>query len=106
MKKPISLTLLNIFNLLGYQPQKIRQDDHWYVSPLRDEKEPVFKINKQKNIWYDHGLGKGGRLVDFIMQYFKGGLGDALQKISSFHPQKPEKISFKTAVSQASKHFI
>lgn len=72
---------------LGYQPQKVRNEDYWYLSPLRDEKEPSFKINKQKNIWYDHGLGKGGKLVDFAMQYFNCGLGDALQKISSFHQQ-------------------
>lgn len=81
------LDMVDYLFSLGYQPQKIRNEDHWYLSPLRDEKEPSFKINKQKNLWYDHGLGKGGKLVDFAKQFFNCGVTEALQKISSFHQQ-------------------
>lgn len=82
------INLVEYLYSLGYQPQKIRDEDYWYLSPLRDEKTSSFKVNKTKNVWYDHGLGKGGNTVDFAMQYFKCGLAEALQKISLFHPQK------------------
>src|SRR5439155_23004922 len=52
------------------------------------EKEASFKVNRQKNVWYDHGLGKGGNMVEFAVQFFNCNVSEALQKISSFHPQK------------------
>lgn len=34
----------------GYQPQKIKGTDYWYLSLLRDEKETSFKVHKSKNV--------------------------------------------------------
>jgi Toprim-like/CHC2 zinc finger len=82
------IDLVEYLNLLGHQPQKITNQDYWYSSPLREEKEPSFKVNKNKNIWYDHGLGKGGKLIDFATEYYHCNVIEALNKISSFHPQK------------------
>ena len=82
------IEMIDILNSLGYQPQKISRSDHWYYSPFRDETEPSFKVERNRNVWYDHGLGKGGKLVDFAMEYFRCNVSEALQKISSFHLQK------------------
>ena len=79
--------LIEYLASLEYHPAKIRNKDYWYLSPLRDERDPSFKVNKLKNIWYDHGIGKGGKVVDFVMQYFNCNLSDALHKISLFHQQ-------------------
>jgi len=65
------IDLVDYLHALGYDPGKIRREDFWYLSPLRDEKEVSFKVNKNKNVWYDHGLGKGGRLVDFATEYYR-----------------------------------
>src|SRR6476646_1901762 len=54
---------------LGYEPTRIRAFDYWYLSPLRQEKTPSFKVNRRLNRWYDHGLGKGGNLIDFAILY-------------------------------------
>ena len=81
------IDLVDYLNSLGYRPQKIRGSDYWYLSPFRDEKEASFKVNRNKNVWYDHGPGKGGMLVDFVMELFRCDVSDALQKLSSFHPQ-------------------
>src|SRR5690606_29931907 len=69
--------------------------DYWYLSPLRDEKTPSFKVNRKLNVWYDHATGKGGNLVDFGTQYFKCTVAELLQLLSgqdiqsfSFHPPK------------------
>lgn len=52
---------------MGYQPARVRGNDIWYASPFRpDERTPSFKIDCAKNIWYDHGLGTGGTIIDFV----------------------------------------
>jgi DNA primase len=56
---------------LGFQPQKIRNQDYWYCSPLREERTASFKVNRTRNIWYDFGEGKGGDIIDFGARYFK-----------------------------------
>ena len=82
------IDLVEYLFLLGYQSCKVTNQDYWFLSPLRQEKEPSFKVNKNKNIWYDHGLGKGGKLIDFAMDYNHCNISEALAKISSFHQQK------------------
>ena len=75
---------------LGHQPQKITNNDYWYLSPLRDENEPSFKVNRTLNLWYDHGLGKGGSLIDFAMLYHNCSMKEVPEKINnlfSFHWQ-------------------
>jgi DNA primase len=63
------------------------------LSPLRDEKHPLFKVDRAKNVWYDHGIGKGGSLVDFLMEMHQCDVSKAMQKISFFHPQNMVKNS-------------
>ena len=54
---------------MGYQPARDRGNDLWYTSPFRpNERTPSFKIDRAKNVWYDHGLGTGGTIIDFIQQ--------------------------------------
>src|SRR5450631_2686099 len=81
------INIVDYLNSLGYQPQKIRGNDYWYLSPFRDEKDPSFKVEKNKNVWYDHGLGKGGKLIDFVMEFYHCDVSEALQKVSFFQPQ-------------------
>lgn len=76
---------------LGYNPDKIKNDDYWYHSPLRDERTSSFKVNRKKNVWYDHGTGQGGNLVDFGLLYHKCSVAELLEKLNgslSFHQPK------------------
>ena len=74
---------------LGFQPKKIRANDYWFLSPFRDEKEASFKVNRKFNVWYDHGLGKGGNLIDFGILFYKVSVTELLEKLGqnnfSFH---------------------
>src|SRR5688500_16782273 len=79
--------LVDYLSSLGHQPTKIRNTDYWYLSPLRDESEPSFKVNRAKNVWFDHGIGHGGKVVDLVIQYFKCPITEALNKLSLFHQQ-------------------
>ena len=82
------IDLVDYLYSLGYQPQKISRNDYWYLSPLREEKEASFKVNRNKNVWCDHGLGKGGDVIEFAACFFSCDVSEALQKISSFHHAK------------------
>ncbi len=81
------INLVNYLRYEGHQPKKINGNDHWYYSSFRDERTPSFKINNAKNVWYDHGLGKGGTLVDFVTEFYNCNVSVALQKISLFQTQ-------------------
>jgi hypothetical protein len=84
------LYLVNYLNKLGHLPQKIRNNNYWYLSPLRDEKTPSFKVNRKLNAWYDFGLGQGRTIIDFATLFYRCGVSEALRKLQesfSFHPQ-------------------
>jgi hypothetical protein len=64
------LDMVGYLSSLGYEPVKIRRADYWYLSPLRQERTASFKVNRVLNRWYDHGIGKGGNIIDFgILHY-------------------------------------
>jgi len=91
------MDLVDYLSSLGHQAQKIRGQDYWYLSPFREEKHPSFKINRKLNLWYDHGMGRGGNFMDFSLPYYHCSIPQFLQKLSqertlfSFHPpQNPE----------------
>lgn len=63
------LPLKDILAALALAPVKEVRGELWYLSPFRAESEPSFKINLERNIWYDFGLGAGGNVIDFAMQY-------------------------------------
>lgn len=49
---------------LGIEPVKVRCNEYWYHSPFREDRTPSFKVNNKRNLWYDHGVGKGGTILD------------------------------------------
>lgn len=52
---------------LGHAPVQIRGNDIWYRSPFRpNERTASFKIDRERNIWYDHGAGQGGTIIDLV----------------------------------------
>ena len=81
------IDIVEHLSILGFQPSKMRGNDYWYLSPLRQEKEASFKVNKSKNVWYDHGIAKGGNMIDFVTEYYHCNVSEALKKISLFHSQ-------------------
>ncbi|MDJ1493721.1 toprim domain-containing protein [Cytophagaceae bacterium DM2B3-1] len=77
-----ALDIVDYLALLGYEPVKVRNVNYWYHSPLRGEKTPSFKVNRQLNCWYDHGIGKGGTIIDFGMLYYQCSIAEFLQKMN------------------------
>lgn len=76
---------------LGYSPARIKREDYWYLSPLREERTASFKINRTKNLWYDHGTGQGGNLLDFGILYHHCSVNEFMDHLNghlSFHQPK------------------
>lgn len=87
----------------GIEPAKIRGDDYWYYSPFREERTPSFKVSNKLNLWYDHGTGEGGTILDLGAKLHQCSLSEFLERLSdgnytfSFHRQpiseiKPENV--------------
>jgi hypothetical protein len=83
--------LVDYLAKLGCWPTKIRNNDYWYLSPLRDAKEPSFKVIRKMNEWYDHNLGKGGDIIEFGQLYHNCSVKELLQK---FHVENFITLSF------------
>jgi len=88
------IDLVDYLASLGHLPEKTSNQDYWYLSPLREEKTASFKVNQQKNVWYDHATDKGGDLIDFGTLYHNCSISELLDRLSgyqarpvpSFHP--------------------
>jgi DNA primase len=59
-----NIPITGYLSSIGIEPAKIRGNDYWYYSPLRNERDPSFKVNNKLNLWYDHGTGEGGTIID------------------------------------------
>ncbi len=61
-----SIPLEELLLRLGYTPSRRSRDQLWYLSPLRTEFTPSFKINTAMNAWYDFGAAEGGDIIDLV----------------------------------------
>lgn len=81
IKEAKEIDMVDYLTGKGYQPVKISGINYWYLSPLRNEKEASFKINRKLNRWYDFGEGKGGNLVDLILLLDRSTIPAVLQQL-------------------------
>ena len=87
------MDMVDYLSSIGFNPIKIKNADHWYLSPLRDEKTASFKVNRELNCWYDHGSGQGGNLVDFGIRYHNCSVKNFLEKLDDLSfPRQSSKI--------------
>ena len=81
---------------LGHSPVKQQGINLWYKSPLREETEPSFKVNIERNQWYDFAIGKGGNIIALAQElYCSDYVPYLLQKIEEQTPHiHPVSFSF------------
>jgi len=73
--------LIDYLHVNGHEPVKIRYGSAWFLSPMRKENTPSFKVNLSKNLWYDFGTGEGGNLIDLVMKLHNANLTETLELI-------------------------
>ena len=67
----------------GIQPKYERNGYGMYLSPLREERTPSFKVDYVQNLWYDFGLGEGGTLLTLVMRLEQCDSREAVRRLQN-----------------------
>jgi Toprim-like len=108
-KEANEILIIDFLYSRGVEPKKVVGNNYWYLSPLRKEKAPSFKVDASINRWYDHGMGVGGKLVDLGIRLDEISVTEFLDKISgrsfshSFSFHKPELDAIKPMIKKVKK---
>lgn len=63
------IPLADFLARLGHEPVRKNRNELWYRAPYRDERTPSFRVNVEKQLWYDFGLGKGGDIFTLAGEF-------------------------------------
>ncbi len=66
-----AIAIAEILGKLELIPSKENATDATYYSPFRNERTPSFHVNKEQNVWFDHGEGIGGNAFELVVQLLK-----------------------------------
>jgi len=54
IKVALQIKIADYLQSLGYSPVKQQGNCLWYKSPFRQETEASFKVNTDRNLWFDY----------------------------------------------------
>ena len=66
----------------GFEAKLIKGVNYWYCSPLRSELTPSFKVNVERNQWYDFGTGDHGDIIDLVCALQHCSTAEAIRSLS------------------------
>jgi len=78
----------------GYAPARVHGIHYWYCSPLRNERTPSFKVNTERNQWYDFGSGEHGDIIDLVCALFRCSISEAIGLLSGVKQVAHQDFSF------------
>ncbi len=78
----------------GYSPQHIRGNSYWYCSPLRNEHTASFKVNTERNQWYDFATGEHGDIIDLVCALHRCTISEAIRLLSGAKQVAHQEFSF------------
>ena len=79
---------------LGIYPVRKSGDELFYHSPLRNDKNASFTVNDARRVWFDHGSGEGGSIIDLVMQLQKTDTRGAIKCLSCINPSTDTSTNF------------
>ncbi|MBO9635434.1 MAG: toprim domain-containing protein [Chitinophagaceae bacterium] len=105
-EQAITIAITDVMDKLGHIPTKKNTKEYWYLSPLRPERTASFKVNLQRNAWYDFGAGQGGGIIKFTRAWLQSqGLPhnypDVLNWLSDLSGLQPSVQPYIQAADQA-----
>ncbi|MFV0398112.1 MAG: toprim domain-containing protein [Bacteroidales bacterium] len=98
MKNSNYISIKQYLENKGIHPVKDRGYYGMYLSPLRDDSNPSFKVDYDKDLWYDFGANEGGSIVDLVMKLENYSLTEAFRQLEdsfSFHRNDAPIVSSK-----------
>ena len=63
------IPIADFLSAMGIQPSKQKGNALWYSAPYRMERRPSFKVDINRNVWFDFGIGKGGDIFDLAGEF-------------------------------------
>ena len=78
----------------GYAPARVHGIHYWYCSPLRNERTPSFKVNTERNQWYDFGTGEHGDIIDLVCALHHCTISEAIGLLSGAKQVAHQEFSF------------
>lgn len=67
----------------GITPKQENSRYGFYLSPLRKEPDASFKVDYTQNLWYDFGAGRGGSIIDLVMEVEKCNFQQAVVQLQN-----------------------
>ena len=67
----------------GYKPKLTKGVNYWYCSPLRSELTPSFKVNAERNQWYDFGTRDRGDIIDLVCTLQHCSTAEAMRRLAA-----------------------
>ncbi len=65
--------ITELLTRLGHEPTARKGNEWWYSAPYRQERTPSFRVNIQKNVWQDFGIGRGGDIFSLAGEFTGSG---------------------------------
>ena len=67
----------------GFEAKLTKGVNYWYCSPLRSELTPSFKVNAERNQWYDFGTGDHGDIIDLVCALQHCSTAEAMRRLAA-----------------------
>lgn len=84
----------------GILPKYERNGYGMYLSPLREERTPSFKVDYVQNLWYDFGLGEGGTLLTLVMRLERCDSREAVRRLQNGEKRDAGSASLSPSVGE------
>ena len=78
-----NISIRQFLSQRGIQPKYERNGYGMYLSPLREERTPSFKVDYVRNLWYDFGLGEGGTLLTLVMRLERCDIYETVRRLQN-----------------------
>lgn len=69
VEKMREIPIADFLSAMGIHPTKQKGNALWYSAPYRMERRPSFKVDINRNVWFDFGIGKGGDIFDLAGEF-------------------------------------
>ena len=67
----------------GFETKLLKGVNYWYCCPLRSERTPSFKVNAERNQWYDFGTGDHGDIIDLVCALQHYSTAEAMRRLAA-----------------------
>ena len=95
-----NISIRQFLSQRGIQPKYERNGYGMYLSPLREERTPSFKVDYVQNLWYDFGLGEGGTLLTLVMRLERCDSREAVRRLQNGEKRDAGSASLSPSVGE------